>query len=318
MIEKRKLGKYGPELTTVGFGAWAVGGPWVFGWGPQDDQESINAIRKALELGLNWIDTAAAYGFGHSEEVVCKALDGISREDVFIATKCGLLPNGDQPPKRNLAPENIRKEVEASLKRLGTEFIDLYQFHWPDSDSGAPVEESWTVMANLQKEGKVRFIGVSNFDVSLLERCEAVHHVDSCQPPYSLLNRSYEAEVLPWCLEHGVGVVAYSPMQSGLLTGAFDINRLAPDDWRRRGAHYKGEKLEKNLQFVEKIRPIAQKHDKTVGQLAVAWVLMNPAVTSAIVGARRPSQVEQNMGGMGWKLTAEEMSMIEDALEVTR
>lgn len=312
-IEKRKLGKNGPELTTVGFGAWAAGGPWQYGWGPQDDEESSAAIRRALELGINWIDTAAVYGWGHSEEVVGKALDGFRRDEVFIATKCGRVRGADGLVTGDLRPQSIRRELEDSLRRLRTDYVDLYQFHWPDTTTGTPIEESWAEMARFQDEGKVRWIGVSNFDVALMERCEPIRHVDSLQPPYSLLRRDVEKEILPWCQANGTGVICYSPMQAGLLSGSFDINRLAPDDWRRNAPWFQEPQLSRNLRFVEALRPIADRFGKTVGQLAVAWVLMNPAVTAAIVGARRPSQVEVNVGAMGFALPPEVMEEIEEA-----
>lgn len=314
MIEKRKLGHSGPEITTVGFGAWAAGGPWLYGWGPQDDEASVDAIRRALDLGVNWIDTAAIYGYGHSEEVVGRALQGRDRSSVLIATKCGRVPDGKGVPHGDLRPDTIQRELEASLRRLKTDYIDLYQFHWPDVETGTPLEESWRKMAALQDEGKVRYIGVSNFDVPLLQRCEAIRHVDSLQPPYSLLRRDVEAEILPWCLANGIGVIVYSPMQKGLLSGSFDINRVAPDDHRRRDPMFQEPELSRNLKFVERLRPIAARHGKTVGQLAVAWTLMHPAVTAAIVGARRAVQVEENVGTMGWRLTEGEMAEIEAAL----
>lgn len=314
-METRRLGRNGPEITTIGFGAWAAGGPWYFGWGAQDDEESIAAIRCALERGISWIDTAAVYGWGHSEEVVGKAIAPFPREQVFVATKCGRVPSEDGSPRSDLRPQSIRAQLEESLRRLGTDYVDLYQFHWPDNETGTPVEESWATMAALCEEGKIRYAGVSNFDVPLLERCEAVRHVDSLQPPYSLLRRDAEAELLPWCLRNGTGVVVYSPMQAGLLSGTFSMDRVAEDDWRRRSPYFQEPALSRNLAFVERIRPIAERHGKTPGQLAIAWTLMNPAVTSAIVGARRPSQVEQNVGAAGWRLTPEEMAEIEAALE---
>lgn len=317
MIEKRKLGKQGPELTTVGFGAWAAGGPWHFGWGPQDDSESIAAIHRAIELGVNWIDTAAVYGWGHSEEVVGKALEGISRDEVYVATKCGRVKGDGDVPEGDLRPESIRRQLEASLRNLRMDTVDLYQIHWPDTTTGTPIEESWAAMARLQDEGKVRWIGVSNFDVSLMERCEAIRHVDSLQPPYSLLRREIEAEILPWCLHNGTGVVCYSPMQAGILSGSFSLDRVAPDDWRRRNPIYQEPALSRNLAFVERLRPIAARYGKTVGQLAVAWVLANPAVTSAIVGARRPAQVEQNVGAMGWTLSDDILKEIDEAYAAT-
>ena len=198
MIEKRRLGRIGPEITTVGFGAWAAGGPWKVGWGPQSDEDSIAAIRRSLEIGVNWIDTAAVYGLGHSEEVVGRALKGVPREEVFVATKCGRVPDETGQPHSNLRPDSMRAEMETSLRRLGVEYVDLYQIHWPDNETGAPIEESWSVMAKLQDEGKARFIGVSNFDVPLMDRCERIRHIDSLQPPYSLLRRDVESEILPW------------------------------------------------------------------------------------------------------------------------
>ena len=306
-MNTRQLGKEGPWLTEIGLGTWAIGGPWDWGWGPQDDRDSIRTILRALELGINWIDTAAVYGLGHAEEVVASALKG-RRSEVFIATKCGLVWDDRGNVVRNNRPESIMRECEASLRRLNTDYIDLYQIHWPDANT--PVEESWEAMIRLQEQGKVRYIGVSNFDVPLLERCEALHHVNSLQPPYSLLNRKVEKNILPWCQQHGVGVVAYSPMQSGLLTGRFDKSRLAPDDWRHKSPYFKEPQLSKNLQFVEKLKPIAAKYDKTVAQLAISWVLMHPAVTSAIVGARRPEQIEEIVGGAGWKIEEEDMQEI--------
>ncbi len=306
-MNTRQLGKEGPWLTEIGLGTWAIGGPWDWGWGPQDDRDSIRTILRALELGINWIDTAAVYGLGHAEEVVASALKG-RRSEVFIATKCGLVWDDRGNVVRNNRPESIMRECEASLRRLNTDYIDLYQIHWPDANT--PVEESWEAMIRLQEQGKVRYIGVSNFDVPLLERCEALHHVNSLQPPYSLLNRKVEKNILPWCQQHGVGVVAYSPMQSGLLTGRFDKSRLAPDDWRHKSPYFKEPQLSKNLQFAEKLKPIAAKYDKTVAQLAISWVLMHPAVTSAIVGARRPEQIEEIVGGAGWKIEEEDMQEI--------
>ncbi len=310
MIE-RILGAGGPELTVVGFGAWAIGGPWEFGWGHVDDDTSVAAIHRALDLGINWIDTAAVYGLGHSEEVVARALKGI-RDRVFLASKCGMVWDENGKVRIHLGPASIRKEIENSLRRLNTDHIDLYQFHWPDPDT--PVEESWGVMAKLKEEGKVRFIGVSNFDVPLLERCMAIALVQSLQPPYNLLKREVEKEVLPFCLRSNIGVVAYSPMMSGLLTGKFDIDRVAADDWRRRERMFREPLLSKEIAFVEELRPIAAKYGKTVGQLAVAWVNMNPAVTSSIVGARSPQHVEENVLA-DFKIDREDLAEIERALE---
>lgn len=315
MIEKRKLGKNGAEITTVGFGAWAAGGPWKFGWGQQDDAESISAIRRSLELGCNWIDTAAVYGLGHSEEVVGEAIQGIPREAVFVATKCGRVPDESGTPHGDLRPASIRTQLEESLRRLKTDYVDLFQIHWPDTETGTPIEESWTTLAALQEEGKTRTLGVSNFDVALLTRCEAIRHVDSLQPPYSLLRRDIEAEILPWCRENGTGVIVYSPMQAGLLSGSFDMSRVAEDDWRRRNPYFQEPELTKNLAFAERLRPIAARYGKTVGQLAIAWTVSQPGVTAAIVGARRPAQVEDNVAAMGWQLTDVEIAEIEAAYQ---
>lgn len=312
MIEKRRLGRNGPELTTVGFGAWAAGGPWFYGWGPQDDGESIAAIRRALELGINWIDTAPVYGSGRSEMVVGKALKGLRRDEVFIATKCGRFAVPGKPPRGDLRPATIRNELEDSLRRLGLDRVDLYQIHWPDLDTGTPVEESWATLAALRDEGKARWIGVSNFDVPLLERCEAVAPIDSLQPPYNLLSRGIESELLPYCERKGIGVICYSPMACGLLSGGFDLSRLASDDWRRRSPNFQEPKLSRNLAFVEALRPLAARRGKAVGNLAVAWTLARPGVTAAIVGARRPSQVEENVGATGWRLSREELGEIEE------
>lgn len=315
MITKRRLGRGGPEITTVGFGAWAVGGPWRVGWGPQDDADSISAIRRALDLGVNWIDTAAIYGLGHSEEVVGAALDGVPRDQVVVATKCGRTPDATGQPHADLRPVRIREEIELSLRRLRTDYVDLFQIHWPDNETGTPVEDSWATLVALKEEGKVRWIGVSNFDVELLERCRAVHPVQSLQPPYNLVRREVEAEILPYCLEHGIGVVAYAPMQSGLLTGSFSIDRLAEDDWRRRHPFFQEPALTRHLGAVEAVRPIAERQGGTVGQLAVAWTLTHPAVTAAIVGARSPAQVEQNVEVERMELSPEDVEALELAFE---
>ena len=310
-MQKRKLGKNGPELTTIGLGAWAIGGPWLWGWGEQDDEISIKTIHEALDLGINWIDTAAVYGYGHSEEVVARAIVG-NRDDVFVATKCGLVWNNKGKTRIDLTPFSIRNEVESSLRRLDTDYIDLYQIHW--SDPKTPVEKSWEVMIKLKEEGKVRYLGVSNFDVPLMEKCEEMFHIDSLQPPYNLLTRDIEREILPFCEENGIGVIAYSPMSSGLLTGKFDISKIAKDDWRNWGEEFKEPNLSKNLEFVEQLRPIAEKYDKTVGQLAIAWVLKHSALTVAIVGARHPEQVLENVEATEFEIGEEDILGIEDLL----
>ncbi len=306
-MEKRQLGKNGPFLTTIGFGAWAVGGPWQWGWGPQDDRDSIAAIHRAIELGINWIDTAAVYGLGHSEEVVRQALKDIDGE-IFVATKCGLVWDDRGNVRGNLQPESIRKEAEASLRRLGRDVIDLYQIHWPDPNT--PLQLAWEEMARLQEEGKVRYIGVSNFSIEQIKECLEIAPVQSLQPPYSIVRRDYE-DVNDFCREQEIGVVVYSPMQAGLLTGKYDPSRLAPDDWRRKSEYHTEPKLSKILELVEHLRPIAQKYGKSVGQLAIAWTLMYPGVTSAIVGARNARQVEENVGGADWQISAEDMAEID-------
>jgi aryl-alcohol dehydrogenase-like predicted oxidoreductase len=323
-VPRRRLGSRGPEITRVGFGAWAAGGGgWSFSWGRQEDRESIAAIHRALELGVGWIDTAAVYGLGHSEEVVAQALAGLPRDErPLVFTKCGLRWDAERPmvpSRRVLSPSSIREECEASLRRLGVDAIDLYQFHWPD-DTGVPVEESWGAMLRLREEGKVRFCGVSNFDVSLLERCERLGHVDSLQPPFSLIHRRAAAEVLPWCAEHGTGVIVYSPMQSGLLTDRFTAERVASldeDDWRRRDGDFTSPRLERNLALRDSLRPIAERHGVSTGAVAVAWTLSFEAVTGAIVGARSPGQVEGWIAALDLELTPADLGDIAAALERT-
>lgn len=312
-MRRARLGSQGPEITRVGFGAWAIGGQWKFGWGPTEDEESIAAIRHAVESGVSWIDTAAVYGLGHSEDVVRRALEPYrAGEDVYVFTKCGR--NWWKTPgeiEYDLGPESIRHEVEQSLKRLGVERIDLLQFHWPDPVTGTPIEESWGAMAELVGEGKVRWAGVSNFDVELLERCEAIRHVDSLQPPLSLLNRGAREELIPWCRARGTGVIVYQPMSSGLLTGAFDqarLESLPEDDWRRRTPHFQEPHLSKVLAFVERLKEIADRLGATLPSLVVAWTLHQPGVTGAIVGARRPDQVD------GWAPAAD-LDLSEDILD---
>jgi aryl-alcohol dehydrogenase-like predicted oxidoreductase len=323
-LPTRPLGTTGLELTTVGFGAWAAGGgSWAYGWGPQDDDESVDAMRRALALGVNWIDTAAVYGLGHSEEVVGRVLRDLpDAERPYVFTKGGLVWNERDrmaAPVQTLAPGSIRLEVEGSLRRLGVERIDLYQFHWPDA-VGTPIEASWAAMARLVDEGKLRAAGVSNFDVALLERCEAIRHVDSLQPPFSLIRREAAKAEIPWCAEHGTGVICYSPMQSGLLTDRFDASRvegLAPDDWRRRAPDFRSPLLERNLALRDALRPIARRRGTTVSSVAVAWTLAWPGVTGAIVGARSARQVEGWIAGAGLELTAEDLDEIAAAIERT-
>src|SRR5919106_1031253 len=323
-LPTRALGTSGLEITTVGFGAWAIGGGgWAFGWGPQDDDTSLAAMRHALRRGINWIDTAAVYGLGHSEELVGRLLRDLPPADrPLVFTKCGLVwdeQNRMAEAKRVLRPESIRREVESSLRRLGVERIDLYQFHRPDETS-TPVEDSWGVMIDLIREGKVRAGGVSNFNVELLQRCEAQQHVDSLQPPFSLIRREVAAAELPWCAEHGTGVIVYSPMQTGLLTDGFTkdrVARFAPDDWRRRGEQFQEPNLSRNLALRDLLKPVAKRHGTTVSAVAVAWTLAWPGVTGAIVGARRPEQVDAWIGAASLRLEPAVLDEIERAIERT-
>jgi len=322
-LPKRKFGSSDLEITPVGFGAWAIGGGgWAYGWGPQDDAASIATMRHALDLGINWIDTAAVYGLGHSEEVVGRLLRELPAADrPLVFTKCGLVWDERNPmaePRRDLTPQSIRSECEASLRRLGVDRIDLYQFHWPD-EMGTQVEDSWTEMVRLVEAGKVRAAGVSNFDVGLLQRCEAVRHVDSLQPPFSLIRREYGAREISWCEAHGSGVIVYSPMQSGILTDSFSAKRvanLAADDWRGRSAEFGQPNLYRNLALRNALRPIAQRHNATVSAVAVAWTLAWPGVTGAIVGARSPEQVDGWIGAANLTLTPKDLKEI--ALAITQ
>jgi aryl-alcohol dehydrogenase-like predicted oxidoreductase len=323
-LPRRSLGTDGPAITSVGFGAWAAGGgDWAFGWGPQDDRDSIAAMRRAVELGVNWIDTAAVYGLGHSEEVVGRFLSEVHVDErPYVFTKCGLVwPEGDRNamPERELRPESIRRECEASLRRLGIERIDLYQFHWPD-ESGTPIEDSWGEMQRLIDEGKVGWGGVSNFDVALLERCERIGRVHSLQPPFSLIQREAADDILPWCHAHGTGVICYSPMQAGLLTDTFTAERiadLARDDWRRQSADFRPPQIGRNLALRDALRPVAQGHRVTVEAVAVAWTLAWLGVTGAIVGARRPAQVDGWIGAAGLTLSSYDLDSIAAAVAMT-
>jgi len=315
-MPRRRLGRTDLEITSLGLGTWAIGGPWAFGWGPQDDGASIAAIHRAVEVGINWIDTAAVYGLGHSEEVVGQALAALpAAERPFVFTKCGLVWDEQDrmvEPRRVLEPASIRRECEASLKRLGVERIDLYQFHWPD-ETGTAVEDSWDTMLRLVDEGKVRWGGVCNFDVALLARCAARGAVASLQPPFSPIRRKVAAAELPWCLAHDVGVIAYSPMQSGLLTEKFSAARLAslpPDDYRHRGAEFTGPRFARNLALRDGLRPVAARHGVTIGEIAIAWVLAWPAVTGAIVGARSAAQVDGWIGAAGVRLSPSDLEEI--------
>lgn len=313
-MEKRQLGNSDMRITRIGFGAWAIGGAgWTYSWGPQDDDESIGAIHRALDRGINWIDTAAVYGLGHSEEVVARALKGRSgAARPYVFTKCSMVWNDKGEVTQTLDPASMRRELEASLKRLEVDIIDLYQVHWPLSDR--EVEEGWKAMAQFKKEGKVRWIGVSNFNVEQLKLAQAIAPITSLQPPYSMLRRGVEETILPFCEEQNIGVIVYSPMLSGLLTGGMTRERaanLAPDDWRRRNKEFQEPRLSKNLQLVELLRDIGKKKGHTPGEVAVAWTLRHPAVTGAIVGARSAKQVDGIVGAGDFRLAPDEISHIE-------
>ena len=323
-MRTRRLGASGPELSLVGFGAWAIGGPWRFGWGKVDDAESVAAIRHAVNLGVNWVDTAAVYGLGHSEEVVGRALAPYRiGEDVLVFTKCGRRWEGrpEGVIENDLRPESIREECENSLRRLGVERIDLYQFHWPDWVTGTALEDSWAAMVELVAEGKVRWIGVANFDTDQLAQCEAIRHVDSVQPPLSLLARGARKTVLQWAAEHGTGAIVYSPMASGLLTGSVDRDRIAGldgNDWRRESPQFREPALGRNLDLVERLRPIASSLGSTLPELAVAWALAQRGVTAAIVGARLASHVDGWIRAPELELSPEVLASVADAVASSR
>jgi len=311
-MDTKRLGNSDLDIAPIGFGAWAIGGSgWAFAWGAQDDGDSIAAIRRALDLGINWIDTAAAYGLGHSEEIVARALAGV-RSRPYVFTKCSLPWNERREIVQCLKADSIRRECEASLRRLKVDTIDLYQIHWPLPDED--VEEGWTTLARLREEGKVRHIGVSNFTVAQMRRAQAIAPITSLQPPYSLLHREIEDEILPFAAAEGIGVIAYSPMGSGLLTGAMTRERVAglpADDWRRNHRDFREPLLARNLRLVEVLRAIGGRRGRTPGEVAVAWVLRHSAVTGAIVGARRPDQVTGIAGAAQFRLGPNEIAEIE-------
>jgi aryl-alcohol dehydrogenase-like predicted oxidoreductase len=307
-----ELGATGMQITRLGFGAWAIGGGgWEFGWGPQQDGESIAAIQRALELGINWIDTAAAYGFGHSEEVVGRAIAGMT-ELPYIFTKASLVEGSGGRVLHNLERDSILREVTASLERLGVDAIDLYQIHWPIPEQD--IEEGWSTFAELKEQGLVRHIGVSNFDVAQLERVRQIAPVETLQPPYSLVDRDVEQEILPYADRQGIGVVVYSPMGSGLLTGRMTrerIEHLPADDWRRNDGRFRDPQLSSHLALVERLTATAERHGTSPGAVAVAWALRNPAVDGAIVGFRRPDQVDPIIGAAALRLTDADVAEIE-------
>jgi aryl-alcohol dehydrogenase-like predicted oxidoreductase len=312
-MDTRKLGNSDLMITSIGFGAWAVGGQWQFGWGDQSDHDSIAAIHRALELGINWIDTAAVYGLGHSEEVVAMALHDWAGQRPYVFTKCGTVWNENREVAYSLRTKSIRRECEASLRRLSIDVIDLYQIHWPAGDL-AETLEGWATMAELQNEGKVRWIGVSNFSVHELQKVREIAPVTSVQPPYSLIRREIEKDLLPFCERENIGVIVYSPMASGLLTGAMTRERAASlptDDWRRDNPEFQEPKLSRNLAPVERLRTIGTHHAKSPGEAAIAWTLRHPAVTGAIVGARSAKQVDGIIGAATFRLTPDEIQEID-------
>lgn len=314
-MRTRRLGDTQLELSIVGLGCWAMGaGGWEYSWGPQDDAESIKTIARAVELGLNWIDTAAVYGLGHSEEVVGRAIKQL-RQKPIVATKCGIRWDSSGNIERYVSRKTVRQEIDASLKRLGIEPIDLYQIHWPEPDEN--IEGAWEEMVKLAEEGKVRYIGVSNFSVEQLRRISRICPPASLQPPYSMIRRDVEAELLTYCAEHNIGVIVYSPMQKGLLTGSFTAERivkLAPDDHRRLDPDFKPPRLAATLELVEQLEFIAKRHRQTTAQLAIAWVLRRQEVTAAIVGARSSAQIEQTAAAADWQLSDDEIGEIDELL----
>ena len=313
-MEKRILGNSDLNITRIGFGTWAIGGDgWAYGWGAQDDRESIAAIHQAVQSGINWIDTAAAYGLGHSEEMVARALAECSQPRPYVFTKCGLCWDKNGKITKRLTADSIRRECEDSLRRLRMEAIDLYQIHWPP-DKAEEVDEAWGTMERLQQEGKVRWIGASNFDAIQLQHAQAIAPVTSLQPPYSLIRREVEVTLLPHCESNGIGVIVYAPMASGMLTGAMTrerINRLPGSDWRRRNSDFQEPKLSRNMALVERLRNISSRRGCTPGEIAIAWTLGHPAVTAAIVGARNTKQTASNIGAATLALDAEEIAEIE-------
>ncbi|WAI85407.1 MULTISPECIES: aldo/keto reductase [Achromobacter] len=320
----RPLGRSGMAITRIGLGAWAIGGNgWAVGWGPQDDADSIAAIRLAVDRGINWIDTAAVYGLGHSEEIVRRALAQMGpSERPYVFTKCGLTWSADNPqamPRRTGAPASIRREIEGSLRRLGVERIDLYQMHWPAGD-GTPIETYWQALLDLKQEGKVGAIGLSNHNLAQVQDAESLGHVDSLQPPFSAIQRAAATDLIPWCAEHDIGVIVYSPLQSGLLSGAFSAERartLPPDDWRARNAEFSPPNLDRNLALADALKPIAERHGTTVAAVAAAWTLAWPGVTGAIVGARSAAQVNGLLGAAELELDSDDMDAVAEAIELT-
>lgn len=311
----RPLGDSDLHITPIGYGAWAIGGGnWEFGWGHQEDQDSIAAIHRALDLGMNWIDTAAVYGLGHSEEVVGRVLKERS-ERPYVFTKCSMVWNESREISHVLKADSLRRELESSLRRLQMETIDLYQIHWPKPDED--IEEGWSTLAKFKEEGKVRYIGVSNFSVEQMRRAQEIAPITSLQPPYSLVKPGVQQEILPYCQQNDIGVIVYSPMQSGLLTGKMTAERIAKlpaDDWRKGSPEFQEPRLSRNLKLVELLQQIGQDHGRSPGEVAIAWTLRHPAVTGAIVGGRNAKQVEGIIGAAQFRLSEDELSQIETFL----
>ncbi len=327
-IERRTLGNSDLEITRVGLGAWAIGGDWMFGWGPQDDRESVATIRRAIDRGINWIDTAAAYGLGHSETIIARALRDVPQgEHPYVFTKCTLVWDDRGTVTHGIRPASLRREAEASLGRLEIDCIDLYQMHWPvwpaspaGHDPGR-LEDAWETLAAMKREGKVRHIGLCNADADQLARIQRIEPVTSLQPPYSIVRREIEERTLPFCEQHGIGVIVYSPMQSGLLTGAMTRERLAAlpeNDWRHKGKYFQEPLLSDALRVAARLEEIGARHGHTAGQVAVAWTLRHPAVTAAIVGARRAEQVDEIANGAGLRLTTHEIEDIDRSARQTQ
>jgi aryl-alcohol dehydrogenase-like predicted oxidoreductase len=314
-METKRLGNSDLHITRVGYGAWAIGGSgWQFAWGSQDDRDSIAAIHRSLDLGVNWIDTAAVYGAGHSEEVVGRALQSWKGGRPYVFTKCGRLLDLKGDVYSDLSASSLRRGLEGSLRRLSVDVIDLLQIHWPPNPDSTDLEAGWSTLADLKREGKVRWIGVSNFDVGQMRRAHAISPITSLQPPYSLIRRQVEKEILPFCRQENVGVIVYSPMASGLLTGAMTRERpavLPDDDWRRHNPEFQEPKLTQNLALVDRLRQIGQRHGRSPGEVAIAWTLHNPAVTGAIVGTRNARQAEGVMRAADLRLSEEDTQEIE-------
>jgi aryl-alcohol dehydrogenase-like predicted oxidoreductase len=311
-MQKKRLGNSDMELTPIGIGAWAMGGGgWAFAWGPQDDDESIAAIHEALDRGVNWIDTAAVYGLGHSEEVVARALEGRSNRP-YVFTKCERNWDANRQIYKSLKADSIRRECEASLRRLKVDVIDLYQIHWPEPEED--IEEGWTTLAKLKQEGKVRWIGLSNFNAKQMERVRPIAPITNLQPPYSAVSPEIETEVLPYCQQHNIGVIVYSPMKSGLLTGKMTKERVAAlpdDDFRKRALAFQEPNLSRNLELAQLMKTIGARHGRTPGEVAIAWTLRHPAVTAAIVGMRSADQARGVLGALDFRLSAEEIAEID-------